>query len=80
MQDLQSSPLTRYVRRTTSIPTFRVNVTLFVARICWQSWHRPMLFSAADVDAVADVEDIVHRLSLKKGLPVSTQNRAPEPR
>jgi len=54
MHDLQSSPLIDRVRRATNIPMFLWNVTLFVARICWQSWQRPIVPS----DAVADIPSI----------------------
>jgi len=54
MHDLQSSPLIDRVRRATNIPMFLWNVTLFVARICWQSWQSLIVPS----DAVADIPSI----------------------
>jgi len=57
MHVLQSWPVNLYIRRRTSMPTFRLNVTLLVGRICWQSWQRPMPLITADAwaDTVADM-------------------------
>jgi hypothetical protein len=51
MHDLQSSPFTEYMRRATSIPTFRWNETLLVARICWHNLQRAI----APIDAETDI-------------------------